>query len=123
MGELSSEQAVQVCETTEAFQARELSAEERKRYACNVAGAAAGALAADMRRSYEEACEEFRAECLSDASCDATIAQYEACQRDTVQSTRDYNASFSCAPPDDGDASSEEAASPCAIYLESCYGS
>lgn len=143
MGELSSEQAIQVCESTQDFQERELSDEERKIYACNLRGIAAGVVAQTVRGSYEEACEEARSDCLRAESneeaegaqaeepacdnasfpegCDATIAQYEACQRDTIQSIRDYNASFSCAPPEESEAQGEEEEGPCSVYYEACY--
>ena len=142
MGELSAEQAIQVCENTELFQERELSAEERRLHGCNLAGTAAGIVASSIRGSYQEACEEARAECLTAEpdeqdenvegacdsasypdNCNATIAQYEACQHESVESVREYNASFSCAPPDetatDDDADEDSA---CSDYLAACYG-
>lgn len=143
MGELSAEQAIQVCEATEEFQQREVSAEERRVYGCNLAGTAAGVVASSIRGSYQDACEETRADCLASESddnvenedgacdsatypesCNATIAQYEACQRDSVDSIRDFNASFSCVPPDENAPAEEEEEEEgaCSVYLDACYG-
>lgn len=141
MGELTAEQAIQVCEATEDFQEREVSAGERRTYGCNLAGMAAGVVASSIRGSYQEACEEALAECSESASdeddanaedacdsatypesCDATIAQYEACQRDSVESIREFNASFSCAPPEDNAADDDEEEGACSQFLSACYG-
>lgn len=138
MGELDSSQAVQVCETTQDFQERELSAEERKSYSCNLAGVAAGIIASTLRASYEDACAEARMDCMNSESndeetgcenasfpenCDATIAQYESCQRDTVRQAREYNASFSCSPPEENTGTEEdEDENPCSVYIDACYG-
>lgn len=119
LGEMSEEEALKLCESTQRFHEENVSAEDRKTYACNMAGMIAGSVAGGFGGDYEETCTEARSECeeedaeeakepdCEDASfsedCEATVEQFEACQKEMVEEIKKANAEFTCAEPEDDD--------------------
>src|SRR5690606_34570420 len=112
--------------------------EERKTYACNLAATIAGSVASGTGGDYTEACTEAQTTCEEDDAdegaevdcedvtypddCDATVEQYEACQRETVESIKTSNAEFTCEEPSDDESEEEDddEKSACEIYREAC---
>lgn len=140
MSDLTAEQAVTLCEATTKYQEENFTAQDAQALGCTVTGMTAGALAGE---GYEEACTTAQSECLagepdpaeekdcSDAAaeaddCAATVAQFEACLKESIDQMKSMTESFSCA---DGPGEPEESAgdetaekSACEIYAEACGG-
>lgn len=135
LSELTEEQSQQLCSATETYLEDNLSAQDRKNFACNLTGAIAGALVGED--AYAETCTDAQQSCLEEpddeedtttasdcdsavvSNCTATVEQYEACTREIVSTIKESNASFSC---DDGPTTDEEddEESACEVYQRTC---
>lgn len=54
------------------------------------------------------------------SDCEATVAEYEACQRELVENVKKANAEFTCAEPEDDEDDDDEAESACDIFYDKC---